>query len=80
MTETPLLRTKSYRFQLQTLSRCLLPVRKNDTTKKEGKKISFLSKIVDEAVSKALIEDRAHAFMGQRSKIVARLVSYMFYQ
>ena len=33
-----------------------------------------------EAISKALNEDRAHAFMGQRSKSVARLVSYMFYQ
>ena len=33
-----------------------------------------------EAISKALIEDRAHAFMGQGSKSVVRLVSYMFYQ
>ena len=38
--------------------------------------VSFTGK----AISKALIEDRAHAFMGQRSKSVARLVSYMFYQ
>ena len=32
------------------------------------------------SISKALIEDRAHACVGQRSKSVARLVSYMFYQ
>ena len=33
-----------------------------------------------EAISKALIEDQAHAFMGQPRKTVARRVSYMFYQ
>ena len=38
------------------------------------------TKLRGEAISKALIEDRAHAFMGQRSKSVVRLVSYMFYQ
>ena len=33
-----------------------------------------------EAISKALTEDRAHSFRGQRSKSVARLVGYMFCQ
>ena len=32
------------------------------------------------AISKALIEDRVHAFMGQWPKSVARLVGYMLYQ
>ena len=36
--------------------------------------------VLGEAISKALMEDAAHAFMGQRSKSVARLVSYVFYQ
>ena len=33
-----------------------------------------------EAISKALIEERAHAFIGQRSKSVVSFVSYLFYQ